>query len=79
LFRQHPQRSAARDQDLQPRARRQQLGDLDGRIQDLLEIVQYQQQLPLAEMSFESLQGGQPAVLRDAKLLGDRACHQARV
>jgi hypothetical protein len=53
LFAAQTQAGAAGDQDLQPGSRRQQRGGLAGCVQDLLEVIEYQQQFLVA------LRGGQ--------------------
>jgi hypothetical protein len=74
-----PQHRPARDQHLEARGSRQQLGHDRGSLQDLLEVVQHQQELLLIQVALQVLQRwGAPRLLQ-AQGVGDRGGDQTRI
>ena len=66
-----PERLAARHEDPQPAATRQQIGEVGRHVEELLEIVQKEQELLLRDVVGE--------LLRRAEHLGDRVEHERRI
>ena len=73
------QHNPAADEDLQPRPGRQQLGQQRRGLEHLLEVVDHQQELPVAQVRLQLLQGRPVAPLGDVERRGERRGHQRRV
>ena len=77
-LRAHPQRCPAGGQHDETRAARHQLGDPGGRADHLLEVVEDDEQPPVAERVGEPVDDGAVG-LPDAESAGDRRQHEARL
>src|SRR5439155_15553871 len=75
----HVKRRPACDEDLQPRRRLQELGDDRSRLEDLLEIVEEKQGLPIAKGVLERFRDRSTWLLADAYRSGDGRMDQTRV
>ena len=73
------ERCATGRQYFQLGARGQQVGDVRGRVEDLFEVVQDQQQLLVAQRRLEAVEQAQPAtLLANTQRPGDLPGHQSR-
>jgi len=74
------QRRAARHQELQARTRREQTGQVCRRRQHLLEVVEHQQQLSIAQLARQPLRDGlRSAATTDAQFARDGRGDEQRV
>src|SRR5437868_1107172 len=73
------QRGATGHHDRQSATARKQAGDIDRRFDDLLEVVEDQQQVALAEVVADGIQCAAPVCLREAERSGDGRQDQRRL